>query len=106
MSGDEECIQVIEDSIVDLEPPTAPTGELDGDLPCAKRQRVHAGGRRKSEDWQHVTITESQTSDGSGKTVFTVVCKCGHKIGGYSQKPKVRIENSNDSIIQHCHVIM
>ena len=90
MSGEDECIRVLDDPL-----DNKLIGEHEGGFQPEKRQRVHGGGRRKADDWQHVTVAMSQSSDGFGKVKFTVVCKCGHKIGIYSQKPKVEIPYRN-----------
>ena len=87
MSGEEECIRVLEDPFAGHL--ISPIDQQEGGPPPEKRPRVHAGGRRKADDWQYVTVTMGQSSEGFGKVKFTVSCKCGHKIGTYSQKPKV-----------------
>ena len=91
MSDDEDSVHLLEDS---SPTPERPGGEYEGGFQhdsnlFEKQQRGHGGGRKKADDWQHVTVSQSQSSDGFGKLKFTVICKCGHKIGIYSQKPKV-----------------
>ena len=74
MSNDEDSVHLLEEPCPSPERPEVDYEEgfqHDNNL-FEKKKRCHGGGRKKADDWQHVTISQSQSSDGFGKLKFTV----------------------------------
>ena len=66
MSNDEDSVHLLEEPCPSPERPEVDYEEgfqHDNNL-FEKKQRCHGGGRKKADDWQHVTVSQSQSFDG------------------------------------------